>query len=124
VGAIIRAVALPASCFPITEKRLRSRLLRCDGGTGLVKVSHFTARRAALGSLLPNQIGEFYVQEATQIHGCANLQERTNTDYCPFDSFLGDFAVSTASSSFAEAGAGPALPLMISVAVTFLPYRS
>src|SRR4029077_17250619 len=65
-----------------------------------------------------------FIQEATQGCGCANLQAGTNADYFPFDSFLGDFAVSTASSSFAEAGGGPAWPLMISVAVTFLPYRS
>ena len=74
--------------------------------------------------MLPNQIGEFYIQDATQVCGCANLQACTNADYFSFDSFLGDFALSTASSSFAEAGGGPAWPLMISVAVTFLPYRS
>src|SRR4029077_20798299 len=74
--------------------------------------------------LLPNQIGEFYIQNATQVCGCANLQACTIADYFPFDSFLGDFAVSTASSSFAEVGGGAAWPLMISVAVTFLPYRS
>ena len=44
--------------------------------------------------------------------GLTQIQACTNADYFPFDSFLGDFAVSTASSSFPEAGGGPAWPLM------------
>ena len=44
-----------------------------------------------------------------------------NVYHFPFDSLLGDFCVSTEISSLAESGAGPAVPLIISVAVTFLP---
>lgn len=44
-----------------------------------------------------------------------------NARHFPFEMFVGDFSVRVASSVLAESGAGPASPLMISVALTFFP---
>jgi|SRR5215469_5295639 len=58
---------------------------------------------------------------ACQPNGCSDRD--SFLAYVSFDAFLGDFPVSTATSSLAEAGADPTRPLMISVALTFIDLR-
>src|SRR5512133_3288355 len=95
-----RARLPPWMCIP-QEKPFSPELNLEYRGTRCPPAFHLTALLKPLKKLLP--------QLPKDLH-------------FPFEIFVGDFSVRAASNCLAESGAGPALPSMICVASTFLPY--